>query len=328
LISKEGVLWFHKVVRFSKTLAKLKKARLGFNVGRKTILAAGGECGSACHLSSSQERTSTMKKGILRCAALLPLLGGIGSVRADVLYTLSTDSKGDSATAYFQTVTVNGKTEIEVTVTNTETTTAGDSAQAISDVQFTIGGSSSGSSLTLPTSLTELSGNEITYSGQGAGTPIGFVDYSPYNATTDPNYHWGFLSSGTTVSLIDVGNNNPIPGVGQPAEMIVAAGSSATSNSLSNFNPSFNGSANFFLAVSSAPADLTLNDIKNVNFSFGTGPEDKNATAQTGVYVPPNHTTDVAAPEPSTLMAGCTGVLLGLGYWWRRYKSTANISNN
>jgi len=240
---------------------------------------------------------------LLSAATALMLLAGLA--KADVVYTLTTNSKGDAATAYFKAVTGG----FEIIVTNTEANTPG-SANAISQFQFTIGGA-----LSTPTAFTEISGNQITYPDTGAGTPTGFVDYKP--PSLDPNLHWSLDTSGSP-ALVDVSSPTLTGPGGQPQEMIVALNSVTTDNSLSNFNPSFNGSANFFLAASSVPANLTTAEITSVSFSFGTGPEDK-LQPGVGTNVPPVGIQ--AVPEPSTLIAGGMGALVGLCCWLRRRKT-------
>jgi hypothetical protein len=274
-----------------------------------------------------------MKTRILRCTTLFVLLGSVGLARGDVVYTLNADSKGNSATALFSTVTLNGNTYIEVTVTNTENTNnnshtnTGDVASAIGQVQFTIGGTG----LSLPTSFDQLSGSKITYSAQNTpGVVTGPFTYNP--PSSDPNLRWGFSTSGTnTVNLVDIdGGGLTGPGGSPVDELIVAANAIPTSNSPISHSPLFNGSASFFLKVASAPTDLQLSNILGVKFSFGTGPEDLLATGATGQHVPPggNSGQDVVAPEPSTLATAALGAVFALGYRWRvRRRATARELN-
>jgi hypothetical protein len=246
-----------------------------------------------------------MKRSILGVAAVVFALCGAEPARADLVYTLTTDSKGDSATADFKFVTGG----LEIVVTNTGSATGTDSANAISGVQIFF----NTSNVSAPTSFTELSGDQITYAGKGAGTDQGFQDFK--GPSKDPNLHWDVVSTGSNSFGLDNVQGGALPGFGgQPAEMIVPLNATTSSNSLSNFNPSFNGTANFFLAFSKLPATLTKSDITDVKFSFGTGPED---SLQSGTG---SGTTPLAAPEPATNLLVLSG-LVPVAAWMLRSRA-------
>jgi hypothetical protein len=236
------------------------------------------------------ESGSTMIRVIASgLVALLLALGGARQARADVVYTFSSGS--NSATALFHTVAGG----YEITVTNTEANT-GDIANAVCQVQWTFNTNTVGQF----TNFTELQASKISYSGQGAGTVTGPFDFKP--PSNDPDLHWLVDPTAfNTTSLVNISGGG-LTGPGGPAdELIVAANSIATSNSPASHSPCFNGSANFFVSDSMVPANLTLNDITGVKFSFGTGPETL-LQPGTGMNV---------VPEPASLIMGGTAALVG-----------------
>jgi len=233
---------------------------------------------------------------LVRLAVPLVLLTGIATpASADLMYTLSTDSKGNSATADFKFVTGG----IEVSVTNTEGTGATfGSANAISQIQITINSAMIG----LATAFTRLSGDQISYSGSGAGTDLGFKDFTP--PSTDPNLHWAFSTSGSNViNLLDVGAG------AQPIELIAPLNGTAKNNGVGNFNPYFNGTANFYLAVPNLPSMLDNTVITGVSFSFGTAPEDSLATGTGSGF-----STPAVVPEPASIAMIVMGGGIAAGY--------------
>jgi len=241
---------------------------------------------------------------LARLAVLIGLVTGIATpASADLMYTLGLNSNGNAATADFKFVTGG----IEISVTNTETDTDFVSTNAISQIQITIDPSKIG----LATDFTRLSGNQISYSGPGAGTDLGFKDFTP--PSTDPNLHWAFSTGGTTlVNLFNVG----VGGVGgKPMEMIAPLNGVAQNNGVDNFVPYFNGTANFFLAVPNLPGILDKTVITGVSFSFGTGPDQSLAPGTGSGFSAP-----AVVPEPGTLgmiLMG-TGVTTGYGLVRRR----------
>jgi hypothetical protein len=243
-----------------------------------------------------------MRKAIITSLLALTLvLGGAVRSRADATYSLADNGSGNAASATFTSVAGG----IEITVTNNEANT-GDIANAVSQVQFTFNPATVGQA----SSLTELSGLEISYSGKGAGTVTGPFDYAP--VSNDPNLHWSLdPTNAHTTSLVNVSGGGLTGPGGQPDELIVALNSMATANSPASHNPSFDGTAHFFLADALVPANLTASDITGVKFSFGTTPE---TVLSTGTVVLQS------VPEPSSLVLGGTAALLGLGIAWRRRK--------
>jgi hypothetical protein len=97
-------------------------------------------------------------------AGLSLLLGGVKQAKADLLWVLNDTTHGVSGSVNF--VKVAGGFEIQVL--NTEANTA-DAGHAISQIQFTVGGS-----LGLPAVFTELKGTETDFSN-----PAISVDYKP-----------------------------------------------------------------------------------------------------------------------------------------------------
>ncbi len=208
-----------------------------------------------------------------------------------MIFTYS--SGNNAATALFSRAS-NG--DLEITVTNTKANT-NDIANGICQVQFTINTSTVGA----PTAFTELMASKIVTVKNGPGTVTGPFDYTP--PATDPNLHWSFVPShpdARTFNLVNVSGGGLTGPGGQPVELIIAANSQPSSNSPQAHNPSFNGSATFFLADSLVPADLKVTDITGVSFSFGTEPETLLACAGPGVYVPPVNPNVGAVPEPAT----------------------------
>jgi hypothetical protein len=247
--------------------------------------------------------TTTIVSGL---TALMLVLGGAEPGKAAVTYTLPDDGNGNAASATFTTVSGG----FEVSVTNNEPNT-GDSAHAISQVQFTFNLQTVGQA----SAFTELSGSKISYSGKGAGTVTGPFDYTP--PSSDPDLHWLLdQTSSNTTSLVNVSGGGLTGPGGQPDELIVALNSIATANSPASHNPSFNWTANFFLADPLVPANLTANDITGVKFTFGTGPET--------VLEAVTHAN--AVPEPPSLFMVGTAVGVGLviarRYLRRRLKWT------
>lgn len=232
----------------------------------------------------------------------LILLGITGQeAKADVACGVSDSTTGDSALVTFQAVSGG----INVIVTNTETLTGTlDISHAISQVQFTVGGG-----LGLPSSFDSLTAAKITYSGT-VGTVGPTTTYSP--PSMDPNLHWEFSTpAANSVGLATVaGGPLGLPALGGgPHELIVQPNSAGNpSLSADSHNPSFNGTATFFLADSTVPPNLTAANITGVSVAFGTGPE---TTLETTVIAS-------VVPEPSTLAIAGLGGLGFVGYGLRR----------
>jgi hypothetical protein len=245
-----------------------------------------------------------VRKAIVSSLLVLPMVvGGAGYSRADVTYSLTESGSGNAASVTFSNVAGG----IEISVTNTEANT-GDIANGISQLQFTFNPDTVGQA----SSIMELSGSKISYSGKGAGTVTGPFDYAPIS--NDPDLHWSLDQTNShTASLVNVSGGGLTGPGGKPVELIVALNSVATADSPASHSPSFNGTANFFLADSLVPANLTASDITGVSFSFGTKPE---TVLAPGTFVPVLDPQPV--PEPSSLITGGTAALIGLAIARRR----------
>jgi hypothetical protein len=230
------------------------------------------------------------------CLALPALLlAGVAPVQALPIYNLNDTTNGLAASASFQPVAGG----FEMTVTNTEANTLSD-AMAISMIQFTIGGTRLG----VPTAFTELAG--LTTDFKNPPVPI---DVSPPTSAQ----HWPFSTSGSVVSLFNVGGAYG----GQPNHLIVATGSTPNSSLTQTHLPSFEGPVNFFFADTMVPSDLNFSDITGVSFGFGTIP---------GVPLEPG-TPGGNVPEPATLtLLGASGGISLLALAWRRRKKAAEVA--
>ncbi len=238
------------------------------------------------------------------CALALPVLlfSGLGQIQAFPVYTLNDPTHGLSATASFTPVSGG----FMMTVTNTEANTP-DAAHAISQIQFTIGGSRMGQ----PTAFTQLSGTVTDFNGNTSSQT--FTPSSPGQTTLA---HWNFTNVSTSASgVFDVGPNGP---GGQPNYLIVASGSKPNSSLTGTHIPSFVGPVNFFFADSSVPSDLNFSDITGVSFAFGTKPEFPLTPGDPGGGPGPGGGT----PEPASLtLLGVSGGITLLTMAWRRRRN-------
>jgi hypothetical protein len=225
-------------------------------------------------------------------AALILFLGGLGKARAVPIYTVSTGNV--SATVFFQPVAGG----FVMSVMNTEPNTL-DASQAVSQVQFTIGGNR----LALPTAFTQITGSTTTFTGPP--TPV--TDVVP-NGSNNVD-HWAFSTpNSSTINMFDVGGVG-----GQPNHLIVAPNSTPNSSLTNTHLPSFTGLTNFFFADSSVPSDLNTSDITAVKVSFGTVPETPLVPGD-----PSNGPPPFVAPEPASLTLLGAGAFGLLGLAWRR----------
>jgi len=222
----------------------------------------------------------------MRCVGLILgllglLLGCVGQAKADLIYILSDTINGVSGSVDF--VKVAGGFEMKVINTEANTTDAG---HAISQIQFTVGGL-----LGLPTAFAELAGMETTFTGSPTS-----VDYKPPASAQ----HWPFSTSGSTVSLLDVGGSIG----GQPNHLIVASGSTPNASLTNTHLPSFIGETDFFFADATVPANFTTSDVTSVKLAFGTQPEVplEQLSPQIG-----------AVPEPTSIFLLGTVVALAVG---------------
>jgi hypothetical protein len=238
-------------------------------------------------------------------AAVVVVTALEGRAKADVTFTLNDTTNGVSAQAVF--TIVNG--EIKIAVTNTESNTA-NAGQAISQIQFTVGGSTG-----QPTGFAELVGNTTDFNGH-----TGSVDAKPPTSTE----HWSFQSPSTTASLWTVDSPGLTGYGGKPNYLIAATGSTPDSSLNGNHQPSFIGEVDFYLTDATLPSngDLKLTDITGLKFAFGTGPDVPLEAAGKETYTPsPLLGGPAAVPEPSSIILVVLGAVGFLGYGLRRHMS-------
>jgi MYXO-CTERM domain-containing protein len=230
----------------------------------------------------------------LPAVLLLGLALSPAPAKADFVWTLNDTTNGVSGTVNF--VSVSGGFEIKVI--NTEANTP-DAGYAISQIQFTVGGN-----LGVPTMFTELKGTATYFTGPGSA-----VDYTPPTSAQ----HWPFATSGSTVSLLNVGGSIG----GQPNHLIVASGSTPNASLTGPHTPSFIGETDFFFADANVPGTFTTADVTSVRLGFGTQPE-----VPLENLSPPLSTTEVAAPAPpAAALALCGLGFVGLWRFVRRGKT-------
>jgi MYXO-CTERM domain-containing protein len=211
----------------------------------------------------------------------------------------------DSATVTFTSVAGG----IKITITNTETTGTLAKGQAISSLSFKVNG------ISTPSAFTEMKGASFNPVSGGSWTSASGTPFDDTSSASPPNAidHWGFGTSGSTVTLATAGS--PVPGAGNAHFMILpssgtAAGGSALANS--NFFPYEIGTATFFLTVAGVTASTDLTNVfTKVKVGFGTGPDN----TFTGVPPPSPPPQIGGVPEPASLavwgllgLAGFIGV--------------------
>jgi hypothetical protein len=265
--------------------------------------------GIGCVCFCQRERLRIMKSrgqnmlGLFSWAGVFAAVGlGVmtARARADVAFLLTDPNPHGlavSATALFQTVSGG----FQVTLNNTNNVMT-DSAQAISEFQFALGAGMGGAT------LAEISGTTTNFTGSPLIT-TGVDVTSDFGASV----HWLFAGTGIpTGTLIDVSDDGAhLTGpMQQPTHMIVAAGvnvGSLTSSLTGDHLPSFIGPVVFRFTDPTVPADLTINNITDVQFAFGTGPEIKLES-----YTTTTHTTPAPLPTPLPKSVWAGLGLLGL----------------
>src|SRR5262245_250940 len=192
---------------------------------------------------------------------------------------------GDGPESASATVTTGaGTVTVVLSSLITNPTAAG---QLVSDIAINLGGGVPASA-----SLSSASGTTINIASGGAVTPGGLIT------------HWGATVVGGTIFLATAGLGAP---GGMPINLIIGTAASypAANPSITNRNPSIQGTGTFLLTT---PNVLATTPITSVVFSFGTGPD----TTLPGVPV----------PEPTSLLL--TGTALAVfGLWWRRRSKRA-----
>jgi hypothetical protein len=259
--------------------------------------------------ASEEETAMPASKRFFSTTLALTLLyfGLIPTVaRADFMVTASgTESQVGSigASATFSSYYSNGQGYIKIVLTNTATGNS-DPAQAVSQLFFQVA-----NGLAAPGNVTSVSGNWINFANNTTG--------SVTNGTPG-TYHWGNQTVGGVYGLLDVSSGQFQGGPGGKVQYMIIGSSPSVGNNLqTNFNPYFNGSATFLIADSSITSStvLTANDITNVQFGFGTGPEAKL-----------NGTVATPAP-PSIVLYGLGGIgVAGFVIWSRRRRPAAAAS--
>jgi hypothetical protein len=252
-------------------------------------------------MTQGATRTGTLKRTVCLCLALgiltcLPArwLGGPGAARADMLiFDASGSIPGEGPVSAKVTFTAeNG--DIKIVVQNLGPTSSMGAAQAISELFFSVNGSTVKAA---DLKLASVSGPTISFNPTSTGS-------ASFSGSTLSSAHWGFGGTGgNALELATVaasGHDNIAP-KGNPTYMIMSE--NATPNgTVSNFDPYFNGSATFILSDKNVTSATALN-ISGVQFGFGTGPE----LALKGTITP--------VPAPSSLVLALTGLGgLGLAY--------------
>ena len=261
---------------------------------------------SADFLSYSTTERSFMKSSI-RILALgfvpLSLFFGTTSAKAG-LYTLTVSNGGSGNTATDATATFNVTAgQVVITLTNNLPTniTNLSSAEAISGINFTLGGTSgsvsySASGSSVAGQLANIDGtNLVTYE---SGDPLRWLGQGASGAKgTIPN-----VTGGDTVNV------SALTG-GQPTELITPNFANSTTysniNNLSNFSPAVIYTLSLTLDLTGVLANTT---VTSATVYFGTAPD----SHLTG--------TPTAVPEPSTAVLLLTALApIGLVRYVRRH---------
>lgn len=232
-----------------------------------------------------------MRPGILRAATALSLTLALAPLAAGAQQQTATAS---NANVNAQAAFTFGNGTLTITLTNMLATTAvGNSAQAISDLMFT---------------LTNAAGTvgTTTASGQlGNVSTSGVVTYVAGSPTRwlGAGGQGEFTVNGANVTLEAIGG-------GQPTQMIlpnIANGGTYTgaNQGVSNFSPYVIGPATFTLALSGVTANTR---VSAAQFSFGTGPDS---------FVQGTLSNTATVPEPATIALVGIG-LFGVGVMRRR----------
>jgi len=256
---------------------------------------------------------------------LLPLLAlGLGflpSVGRAALVTASGTIGGFdvSASADFEVV----GNALQITLTNTAGSVNSPS-QVLSNIEFNLNSgvvfdadtsSVSASSLadngsTIPGSTgADISGGygvgtNVTYPGVSGTRQFGVSSVSFVNSNTQAPIGGAYLPG------FGGGHPNSLDGVDYG---IVATASDTGSGGLSNQGPLVTNSVVITLALASGSAAIDLTKLSGVAFSYGS--------EQTGV--PGGSITVNETPEPASFVTAGLGVILGLGYAWRRKRAAA-----
>jgi len=208
-----------------------------------------------------------LKNAVLGFAVASLVLGVAGREARALSFTLNDTTNNVAALADFEAASGG----FEVIITNTEANTAS-AGQAISEFQFTVGGT-----FAAPSAWTKVTGMATS-----ATTPVPITDFTTPPTTVNDTPagtppvadHWQYQTTGLdTVLMCTVaqGGGACAPG-GQPNHLIVATGSTPDASLTNDHAPSFVGPTIFFFTdTSGAPTDFT--QITNLKLAFGTGPE-------------------------------------------------------
>jgi hypothetical protein len=175
--------------------------------------------------------------------------------------------------------------------------------QSISGITFDVSGLTSTSSFsqslnTTPSGATAYGDGNLVNVVTG-GTPV----VSPFVGTSD---HWTGTNSGTTIDLTTISSHVD--------DMIVGASPTPNTGGFANFDP-------YIYHVGTFTIDATFNSdsftISNVQFAFGTGPDNTLAGSRGGFPVG-------SIPEPSTWAMMILG-FFGVGFVAYRRKSQMSL---
>ncbi len=259
-----------------------------------------------------------MKPGPTRMGAAILAVCALSGGSASAAVWTFTD--GSAASGSVELSWSNTTHDLDITITNTLAASAiGSAANALSGVEISFSDpiDTNGSSLTGTAadfaSFTKKK-SKVTESQTGPVAATNILSGSP--SANNPDPHWGDSVAGGEICLAAAVLS--CTAGGQPANMILPDGSHTNANaSLTNFNPSVVGAADFqlYLPDENSPGLL----ISGIFFQFGTGSGEPHGygSGPGGVGAP--------VPEPSTWAMLALG-FAALGYAGFRRGKKVSVS--